>query len=284
MIENAKYLSEKNIVDNREQLAILILKFAFACLLVGRIWQHFFWTTPYGVFLPFLESETLKLVNYAFGSLLLLTLTIIPYYNPFKKWQFILLLLAVLVLLLEAIAYWVTKSFRIVQLFEYSIQVSLPYFLHMLLRKDIDTKKILYAMRISIALTFTAHGLYALSFPYSTPANFIEMTQNILKVTPQQAILFLFVAGLLDLLLSIGLFFQKTAKASLVYAVIWGSLTALARTVAYFDFLSPFTSLHRWMYETIHRVPHAALPLVLLILLGYLAIKKKAQDSVLVVE
>jgi hypothetical protein len=47
--------------------------------------------------------------------------------------------------------------------------------------------------------------------------------------------------------------------------LIWGSLTTLARTYAHFHADFPWDSLFQWLPHTLYRVPHAGLPLFLLL-------------------
>jgi len=257
--------------------AVTLLKIACLCLLLGRAWQHFFWTTPYAVIFPFDNSLHLKWFNYAIGGTFTLGALVIFFYDKKIKWHDILLSFITVTLFFLAVAYWVTKEYRWTQLFEYSAQVSAIPLLMYLISNRYKAQKFQFVCSIMIAFTFTAHGLYALGFPYATPAGFIEMTMKILHVDVDAAKLFLGLAGMLDILLTIGLFFKSTQKIALSYAFFWGTITALARVIAYFDALSPFGSLHRWLYETIHRAPHAILPLTLLVLSGYLVLSSKKE-------
>lgn len=258
---------------------ILLVKAAFLCLLLGRAWQHFFWTTPYAAVLPLENGHILKQINLAIGCFLLGGVVVGMLYTPKQKWQTLYIYGILIVILLLSVSYWVVKDYRINQLFEYSIQVGAVWLMILVYSREIKLDKIKLILRVLIAFTFTAHGLYAIGFPYSTPAGFIEMVSNILQTDNQSSMLFLKLAGFMDLVLSVGLFYKTTEKTSLVYAFFWGLATALARTVAYFDALSPFSSIHRWFYETVHRMPHAIFPLILLAICGYIWIGKEKVNS-----
>ena len=54
-------------------------------------------------------------------------------------------------------------------------------------------------------------------------------------------------------------------RTSLWYCVLWGSITAFARIVGTYYAGMPFQSLHEGLYEVIYRLPHAILPLYLLL-------------------
>ena len=264
--------------SKRFKYAVALLKIACLCLLIGRAWQHFFWTTPYADIFPFNDPLHLKWFNCIIGGIFTLGILVILFYNRNIKWHKLLLYFITVTLFFLAVAYWVTKEYRWTQLFEYSAQVSAIPLLLYLLSNKYNAQRFQIICSIMIAFTFTAHGLYALGFPYTTPAGFIEMTMKILHLNVDHAKLFLGLAGMLDILLTIGLFFKSTQRAALTYAFFWGAITAMARVIAYFDMLSPFSSLHRWLYETIHRAPHAILPLTLLMLSGYLIFSTKKEE------
>jgi hypothetical protein len=119
------------------------------------------------------------------------------------------------------------------------------------------------AAKVAVAATFTGHGLFALGWPYATPPHFFFMTQSILGVSQESARVILQVAGTFDLVVSIGTFVPQIARLALLYAVFWGSLTALARPLAYVELESLLPDLHRWLMECIWRLPHALVPLAL---------------------
>ena len=256
---------------------IILLKISAICLLLGRAWQHFFWTTPYAVILPLESGQQIKYFNTAIGFYLLFGAVLSIFFKGKRNWQFLYLYGVLLIISFLSVSYWVTKSYRINQLFEYAIQVGVVWMLIKVYDKPINWPSFRQVLKILIAFTFTAHGLYALGFPYATPAGFIEMTVKILQIDEVSASWFLKLFGLLDILLSIGLFFKPTAKAALIYATFWGLATAFARTLAYYDSLSPLGSLHRWFYESLQRMPHAIFPFLLLICCGYYFKSKSKQ-------
>src|SRR5690606_37728291 len=71
---------------------------------------------------------------------------------------------------------------------------------------------------------------------------------------------FLFAAGILDVL-SAGLIFSKKLRSpALAYMVIWGFLTALARLVANVEWNFLSYSLTAYLPMVIIRMPHALIP------------------------
>jgi hypothetical protein len=160
-----------------------------------------------------------------------------------------------------------SKNYDILQLFELSIQLIVPLviFFNSSL-KNMDVSKISKWLKIAVALTFIPHGLFAMGIFY-VPGHFIDMTIKILGVNETQATQLLWIVGVLDIIGSIFIFIPKLARLTLVYVMIWGFLTAVARLVSGFnpDFL--WSSLHNSIYLTLYRLPHALVPLIIYLLL-----------------
>jgi hypothetical protein len=160
-----------------------------------------------------------------------------------------------------------SKNYDILQLFELSIQLTVPlliFFNNSL--KNIDASKFSKWLKIAIALTFIPHGLFAMGIFY-VPGHFIDMTIKILGVNETQATQFLFVVGLLDIVVSIFIFIPKVARLTLMYVIIWGFLTAIARLVSGFNADFFWSSLHNSTYLTLYRLPHAFVPLIVYLIL-----------------
>jgi hypothetical protein len=109
------------------------------------------------------------------------------------------------------------------------------------------------------------------------------MVIRIFKCSESFARTFLTIAGILDMMLAIGLFLpnKSIVKYCLLWAVIWGFSTAIARVVGnyYPDFI--MRSLHQTIYEMAYRLPHGLLPVLGLLLLDRKScvLKKKAKKS-----
>ena len=132
-----------------------------------------------------------------------------------------------------------------------------------------DVARFLFWVKVAVAVTFTCHGLFAAGVFYQQPPHFIAMTMSILGVSEPVARTFLQFAGLMDFVVSIGIFLPTTARYCLLYAVAWGFLTALARFAANVQWDALGLSLHQWLYPVVYRLPHAGLPLVALFLGAY---------------
>lgn len=160
------------------------------------------------------------------------------------------------------------KNYDFLQFFELTIQFAAP--LVLFFTKDFETlnkQKLIFWLKVSIALTFIPHGIFAMGFIY-VPGHFIDMTIKILGVSETHARQLLFAVGLLDVIAAIFLFIPKLVKPAFIYIIIWGILTALARIVAGFNSDFFLNSIHHFSYLTVYRLPHGLLPLATLMLYG----------------
>ena len=135
--------------------------------------------------------------------------------------------------------------------------------------KTNDLKKLLLTLKVLIALTFVSHGMYAVAIFYPLPGNFVSMTLNILPVTEDIAKQFLFTAGILDFIVAVLIFIPKTAKPALIYAAIWGFLTALARIVSGLKYGVNIDIVMQYLHTTIYRIPHGLVPLIAFLVLKH---------------
>ena len=175
-----------------------------------------------------------------------------------------MLKLGITLLLVLTLLIFKSKNFRVLEIFEMLIQLSLP--IALLKLTDSNKDKVALFLKIAIALTFVAHGLYAMGIPFR-PGHFIDMTIGITGLTESSAVLFLTIAGALDVLASLLLFNKHTSRYALGYIFIWGLLTALARVVYGFSASFIFNSLHESLYATVYRLPHGLIALVVFLLI-----------------
>jgi len=249
---------------------------------LGRAWQHLFWDAPlrallwdesimakpvkliigmeWGAYLKHPNADAcIQGIIVGFGVLYLLGLASAWYGKGGRRTNFFLLA-GSLSLIFLAMLYCKEKFLTAGQFFEYTLQFSSPMFLYALL-KGFKIEELIIWMKIAIALTYISHGLYALGI-YPIPGNFVEMTINILPLSESNAIRFLNIAGVMDMVVAVLIFFpNKIAQWALLYATLWGLLTALARIVGHFDVGLPMDSFLHWAYHTVYRFPHALIPL-----------------------
>lgn len=146
------------------------------------------------------------------------------------------------------------------QLIEHGIFIGLPLYLVYILKLHKTVNDTF--LKLLIALTFTGHGIYALGVHY-VPNNFIAMTTTILGLDYSSAYLFLKVAGSIDLVVAVLLFFSPS-KLVIYYILFWGLTTALARLVYGFHVSENSIELLYWFGAMVFRLPHGVLVLQLL--------------------
>jgi hypothetical protein len=272
------------------QLVHLTLRLATFLLFAGRGWQHLFWDVPFrallwdkelmepvvlffrgGTWQEYVTSAATdrfiqNIINgfgifYAFMAVL--TLLVRGKLLTRLAWLYILSSVSLAFL---AFLYSKEKFYHVGQFFEYTIQFLLPLFFLYTATGRIRLTRLLLYMKIAIALTFTAHGLYALGI-YPLPGVFTDMFITILGVSETTARQLLLLAGVLDFVVSVCLFIPGIAKYATLYAVLWGGLTALARTWGNFYPDFPLESLHQNLHETFIRMPHMLVPLAVLLIM-----------------
>lgn len=263
------------------------LRLAVMAVLAGRAYQHFFFRPPYteifwdeGLMKPFIDLLGLNwdvflnggfvtIFQYAAGSVLVagLILLFLPK-NLIVRSRFLLLLCGI-ILSFVALSLFKGNFYRVGQLFEYSAQVGCVFLLYHWLRPDgIVQKRFIWSVRILTALTFLCHGLYALGY-YPVPYTFSMMVWGTFPFLSESATKqFLFFFGLMDVIAIVLILlprWNKFYRAALWYCMLWGTITAFARVVGTYYAGMPLQSLHENVYEVIYRLPHAILPLYLLL-------------------
>ncbi|WP_339614638.1 hypothetical protein [uncultured Winogradskyella sp.] len=155
------------------------------------------------------------------------------------------------------------KNYDYFQFFELTMQFVAPILL--LLNINYNKKKNIIGIKIAIAATFISHGLFAMGFIY-LPGNFVDMTIMILGVNETQANSFLYIAGILDIVISILIFIPKLSKYALIYMILWGFATAFVRLFAGFNQNFLFMSIHGSTFLVIYRLSHGLIPLLVLLI------------------
>lgn len=264
-------------------LTVLLLRVACLAVFLGRAWQHWFWDAPWRAFF---WDETLlqEVVGWStglswqaytthpntdqyiswliqgFGIFYVLCAVATVLAQRPRRWTGYWLLAGSGALLLLAVLYWKEQFFRGGQLIEYASQIGSPLLLYGALFGGWRREELLVGLKVAVSLTFLGHGLYALGF-YPVPGHFVEMTIRITGMGEADARLLLQVAGLLDMVVAVGIFWPKVARGCLLYAGVWGLATALARPWAGFHPALPWVTLHQSLFEAVYRLPHAVLPL-----------------------
>ncbi len=270
-------------MSKTNHIVLRLLQIAVIAVFFGRAYQHWFWDAPYRTLLwdenlmsgiieglfnlswdDYITNNEVdeRIQNWikGIGVFYFICGWSVLFLERFPKWVSRLLWLGSLSLVFLAVLYCKEKFYSLGQFFEYALQFGSPVVLLFYFHKSIRIQNWLLLLRILIALTFTCHGLYAYGY-YPVPGNFVEMTISILNCSDEQALQFLKLAGILDFILSVLLFFPfKTARWALWYAIFWGFSTTIARIWANFYWEFPWESLHQWMFEMVYRFPHFILP------------------------
>lgn len=130
----------------------------------------------------------------------------------------------------------------------------------------VQTRRLLPLLFGLLSLCFLTHGLFALDGFLHRPNTYAWLVGNAVGLDqPEHIDLFLNLAGGLDLLVAIGLWWAPTRLPALVWALAWGSATTLARWAAPIGAdLGAAQILGHWTAEVLFRLPHAVLPALLL--------------------
>lgn len=269
---------------------LTLLKISVFLIFIGRAWQHLFWDAPYRSFFwdesllkPIVESlfnipwkdyvtssttdNFIQTIIRSNGILYLIAaFSALFLKENNKKWLRIPVVLGGMSLIVLAILLTKEKFYHAAQFFEHSIQFGLPFILILAYSTSSLKQKLPFILKILIAVTFFSHGLYAFGF-YPVPGKFVDMVIQIFGCSESFAITFLYIAGILDFILAVLLFVPKVEKYALWYAIIWGTLTALARIVANFYMDFPIASIHQNLHESMYRLPHGLVPLLVVLLI-----------------
>ncbi len=287
------HIKARKTFTDQYRTAIIILQLVCFFLFIGRAYQYLFWDAPFRAF--FWDEALLKglvegLTSYSWndyvtsssadsmlqllirinGVFFAICAVISLFIERIGKRIGKAILVGAALLFILAVLYSKEKFFHIGQFFEYAAQIISPVILYWMVFKKPEKQQLFFTIKIALALTFVCHGLYAVGY-YPRPGNFVDMVINSLGVSEGMAHQILIAAASLDFIVAILLFIPITVKAALYYMAFWGLLTSLARLTAniYADFF--WSSLHQWWFEFAIRLPHAFLPLALLLLLKHYA-------------
>lgn len=276
-----------------------LVQIATICVFLGRAWQHLVWDAPFRTLLwdenwmsgivegifntswndyitsPEVDAGVQTAIK-SFGVFYLICAVMAIFIKKWKRIASAFMFLGSLALIFLALLYCKERFFSVGQFLEYSLQFSSPILLYLCVKQASIRPSLIFWMKVAIAFTFVCHGLYAIGY-YPRPGYFTEMTMLILGVSENTAISFLKVAGILDFIIGVGIFLpNKIAKWIMLYAVIWGGLTTLARVVAYVEMDYLWETANQWVFESVYRVPHFAIPLAVWY---YLKIKTLDQSN-----
>ena len=266
-----------------EAIWLLILRLASGLCFAGWTWVHFYWEGPYGILLwhdttyaaaewfgfswdDFVGSganDGLVQTWVARIGWLYLACTILSFTVRRRAWiQMTALVGGSGLLGVLGYAQYLAAQNELPMLVEQGGQVLCPLILVLALAVGPRHRATIALAMVAVILTFIGHGSYALGL-WSTPGNFYAMITVILDVNHETTKMILRVAGVLDVLVCIGICIPAVRRPAALYAFFWGLLTSLARPMAGMD-----SSLHYWgadqfIHEAVLRAPHFLIPLYL---------------------
>lgn len=275
-----------NTIKQHKQF-LFLLKLASITVFLGRAWQFLFWDAPYRAL--FWDQRIMQgIVNTVFqlswkdwasssmiddgiqlsiqltGVVYVISALMVLFVQKDKKWTQIPIWIGTGFLVFLAILQTKEKFFHFGQFFEHGSQIGAPILLLLYIKESLTKPSFVLLTKILISLTFFCHGLYAINY-YPRPGIFVDLLLNTFHVSETFAHQFIWVIGIIDILIVPLLFFPKTVKIALWYTAIWGIVTALSRVYAnlYWDFA--LQSLHQSLHTSIYRLTHGLLPLALLV-------------------
>ncbi len=271
----------------------LILQAATIAVFLGRAWQHLRWDAPYWALFwdenwmrPLVEElwgepwavyvsesgRTILSLIRTVGWFYLLCALAAAFIRRLKKIAVAILFAGGISLFFLALLYCKEKFFHLGQFLEYTLQWGSPFLLIWLFIKQNISLRFIFGIKIAIAFTFICHGLYAVGY-YPRPGEFTEMTLILLQIGDQAAMRFLQTVGWLDFLASILIFlpFSQIRMLGLLYCMLWGFATTIARVWAHFQIDFWQNSLSQWLHESLYRFPHFLIPGALLLYYFYAA-------------
>lgn len=276
------------IETNYEKSAVLILRLSVFFCFTGWAWQHIYWDVPYREILwnpeffggvveswgvdwqHYVGNEStdgiiqlfIKQLGYLFIGFGIMALTV----KKDSLGQIFGLLAGMFFLCLIAYCQYLDKMKYPAQFIEYGGQFLCPLILILALKFGIKHKATISVAVLAFVMIFFGHGLFALGV-YPTPANFYEMTMNVLHVSEQGAEFIIRSAGFMDLLVCAALVVPMFRKPALIYATIWGFLTALARPWSGMSLNYEWWGADQYFHLFMLRFPHFLIPMFLILTL-----------------
>ncbi len=269
-----------------DSLLLLFLRIgAFGCF-AAWAWVHFYWEGPYGILLwqdgTYALAERLGIsweefvgtgaddgfvqkwlarVGWLYLICGILTLTV----RKKSSIQMAILIGGSGLLVVLSYAKYLSAQRQLPMFVEHGGQMLIPVILVLALAVGVRHRATVITATVAVIMTFAGHGAYALGYHWPTPANFNGMTTLILHVESGTARGILQVAGVLDLLVCVGLLIPVPLlrRGAALYAVVWGFLTAIARPVAGMSMDLNFWGADQFVHEAVLRAPHFMIPLYL---------------------
>ncbi len=279
----------------RNKLAEKLLWLSCILLLMGRGLEHFFWDAPYRELLwkesfvqPILNlfhiswrqwsyssDHHIRLFTKLLGTGYIAAAVFLIFQKKFNKLKILVLTISSGGLLFYSYLFYLSKLSANGAFIEMTLQWAPPLIL-MFFYGNKKSPVFYLLIKLCLVAVFVGHGLFAIGY-YQVPAQFSTMVQRLTPLNEYSSIvIFLKMAGILDILASFGIFWSKSEKICLWYMAIWGALTALARPLSFIDPSILILSLREWIPAFLVRLPHCLIPLFLIIEIGHAKRQKAA--------
>lgn len=278
-----------------DRVPVSIIRLGVFLCFAGWTWVHLYWESPYGILLwqdstwelasrlgvnweEFVGSgaedgfvqKWLARVGWLYLVCTILTLTV-----GNRSWIQMAALLggSGLVVVLSYAKYLAAQS-QPPMFVEYGGQMLIPVLLVLALALGARHRVTIGTAMVAVVMTFAGHGCYALNI-WPTPATFYGMTCVSLHVEYETARTLIRIAGVLDVLICIGIFIPPLRRPCALYAAVWGFLTAIARPVAGMSWSLNYWGADQFLHEAVLRGPHFLIPLYL-----FFAWRKRREEKV----
>ncbi|MFT5881841.1 MAG: hypothetical protein ACI9FG_000331 [Crocinitomicaceae bacterium] len=195
------------------------------------------------------------------GAVLTLLMRI-PYFAIFK-W-FLVPLWAILAL--DSFGNYAYVNYQSAMMIEYVLQAGIPLLFLWVLVWPMMPKTWAWVASLCVCACFVGHGLYAVGY-HPVPWSFQVMTMDILGISEERALAFLYTVGILDFIAAIAILIPQLRRPGLYYMVMWGGITALARILAHYDTAQKYNGMDPWIAEFVVRTSHWLFPILLLMML-----------------
>ncbi|MDG2331057.1 MAG: hypothetical protein P8M05_05650 [Flavobacteriales bacterium] len=227
----------------------------------GKVLAWYFDTSLHQLYSNRLAENFVLGVDHSFGIIFIIaaiSAVFIKQNSRFLKWP---LHFAAICLTIIVFSSFYSKNFYIGILLENAAQILTPVILIYITRNN-NNRRLVGLMKWSIAFTFFGHGLFAIGY-YPQPGYFIDMMIKGFDIHETLARNVLIVFGILDFIFAISIFIPKLLSAALIYGILWGFITAIARITTSFntDFLDNW--IEQYLFAFMIRVPHFLIPLIL---------------------
>ena len=244
----------------------IFLQVSVFCVLFGTGLTHIFGAQPYGQ--TFNEPHAYQVIT-GTAFLMISLICLLPIQKIYRNRLHFVYAIPSILLLFQSFNTLMKSGYAPEQMVEHSLKIGLPILLLFTIefrnKKTFDAQLIKW-LKILTAAAFIGHAVFAIGLHY-VPENFYDMTMTILPLSRDEATVFLMVVGVLDILCAIMLF-TPLNKFFIYYLIVWGIVTAIARTWYGLLATDQLTGPQFLDYagNTIFRLPHGIIPLLILML------------------